>query len=108
MYAIYAYIDPQNHPNVGVYGIHGVSGICQCHQVFSLEHPHSIPPSLSVGPFGGLSDDANRALRGATERITPGVLAPIAGRSPPGQPPSGISGAMDGQMEKDGDSMRTF
>ena len=26
MYAIYAYIDPQNHPNVGRYGIHGVSG----------------------------------------------------------------------------------
>ena len=29
MYAIYAYIDPQNHPNVGKYTIHGVSGICQ-------------------------------------------------------------------------------
>ena len=27
MYAIYAYIDPSNHPNVGIYGIHGVSGI---------------------------------------------------------------------------------
>ena len=27
MYAIYAaYIDPQNHPNVGKYDIHGVSG----------------------------------------------------------------------------------
>ena len=26
MYAIYAYIDPQNHPNVGIYAIHGVSG----------------------------------------------------------------------------------
>ena len=25
MYAIYAYIDSQNHPNVGIYGIHGVS-----------------------------------------------------------------------------------
>ena len=25
MYAIYAYIDPQKHPNVGIYGIHGVS-----------------------------------------------------------------------------------
>ena len=24
--AIYAYIDPQNHPNVGKYTIHGVSG----------------------------------------------------------------------------------
>ena len=27
MYAIYAYIDPPNHPNVGIYDIHGVSGI---------------------------------------------------------------------------------
>ena len=27
MYAIYAYIDPQNHPNVGKYTIHGVSGL---------------------------------------------------------------------------------
>ena len=26
MYAIYAYIDPPNHPNVGIYGIHGVFG----------------------------------------------------------------------------------
>ena len=26
MYAIYAYIDPQNHPNVSIYGIHGVFG----------------------------------------------------------------------------------
>ena len=26
MYAIYAYIDPPNHPNVGKYGIHGASG----------------------------------------------------------------------------------
>ena len=26
MYGIYAYIDPPNHPNVGKYGIHGVSG----------------------------------------------------------------------------------
>ena len=24
---IYAYIDPPNHPNVGIYGIHGVSGM---------------------------------------------------------------------------------
>ena len=26
MYGIYAYIDPPNHPNVGIYDIHGVSG----------------------------------------------------------------------------------
>ena len=26
MYAIYAHIDPQNHSNVGIYGIHGASG----------------------------------------------------------------------------------
>ena len=29
MSAIQAYIDPQNHPNVGIYGIHGVSGLHQ-------------------------------------------------------------------------------
>ena len=28
MYAIYAYIDPPNHPNVGIYDIHGVFAIC--------------------------------------------------------------------------------
>ena len=27
MYGIYAYIDPSNHPNVDIYGIHGASGI---------------------------------------------------------------------------------
>ena len=27
MYAINTYIDPSNHPNVGIYGIHGVSGL---------------------------------------------------------------------------------
>ena len=27
MYPIYAYIDPPNHPNVDIYGIHGVFGI---------------------------------------------------------------------------------
>ena len=27
MFVIYAYIDPSNHPNVGKYAIHGVSGI---------------------------------------------------------------------------------
>ena len=26
MYAIYAYIDPSNHPNVGIYTIHGAFG----------------------------------------------------------------------------------
>ena len=30
MYATYADIDPQNHPNVGMYGIHGVSGAWKC------------------------------------------------------------------------------
>ena len=27
MYGIYAYIDPPNHPNVGIYSIHGVYGL---------------------------------------------------------------------------------
>ena len=29
MYGIYAYIDPPNHPNVGIYDIHGAFGHCQ-------------------------------------------------------------------------------
>ena len=33
MYAIYAYIDPPNHPNVGKYTIHGVFGTCGMMQV---------------------------------------------------------------------------
>ena len=27
MYAVYAYIDPSNHPSVGIYGIHGLHGV---------------------------------------------------------------------------------
>ena len=36
--AIYAYIDPQNHPNGGIYGIHGhgVSGYLQSKQPVRL------------------------------------------------------------------------
>ena len=34
MYTIYAYIDPQNHPNVGIYGIHGVSGVYVCNRMY--------------------------------------------------------------------------
>ena len=28
MYGLYAYIDPPNHHNVGIYGIHGAFGLC--------------------------------------------------------------------------------
>ena len=40
MYAVYAYIDPSNHPNVGIYTIHGVSGydICCSHVHPQLTH----------------------------------------------------------------------
>ena len=37
MYATYAYIDPQNHPNVSIYGIHGASG-----NIESLTHQYSV------------------------------------------------------------------
>ena len=37
MYAIYAYIDPSNHPNVGKYDIHGVSGIALISDSADLE-----------------------------------------------------------------------
>ena len=33
MYGIYAYINPPNHPNVGIYGIHGASGFTQSKSV---------------------------------------------------------------------------
>ena len=36
MYAIYAYIDPPNHPNVGIYSIHGAPGIGNEQQIQKL------------------------------------------------------------------------
>ena len=36
MHAIYAYINPQNHPNVGIYSIHGVPGFRLFHVVSVL------------------------------------------------------------------------
>ena len=38
MYAIYAYIDPLNHPNVSIYGIHGVFGISTIDQCKASMH----------------------------------------------------------------------
>ena len=46
MYAIYAYIDPSNHPNVGIYGIHGVYG--KEHLLGSAPH---LPPAPGLAPF---------------------------------------------------------
>ena len=34
---IYAYIDPPNHPNVGIYGIHGASGVDSWHGLVAAE-----------------------------------------------------------------------
>ena len=57
MYAINAYIDPENHPNVGIYGIHGVYGSCfssKTQKVLSPEVGNSTPefhvklPSLAI------------------------------------------------------------
>ena len=49
MYAIYAYIDPSNHPNVGKYTIHGVSGIyaVKCR---SSQTPQTTTPGLIGSP----------------------------------------------------------
>ena len=46
MYAIYDYIDPRNHPNVGIYGIHGVFEIYVCGQ--TIGHPciHGPPTNM--------------------------------------------------------------
>ena len=53
MYAIYAYIDPGNHPSVGIYAIHGVFGIevlQVVHDFSSNAHVflYSILPGLSL------------------------------------------------------------
>ena len=46
MYGIYAYIDPQNHPNVGIYGMHGVSG-SGMHYWSPLEDVNLAVPNLA-------------------------------------------------------------
>ena len=46
--AIYANIDPPNHPNVGIYGIHGVSGY---DVVVALQILH-LDPTLRVSGAG--------------------------------------------------------
>ena len=64
MYAICAYIDPANHPDVGIYGIHGVSG-----NWFSLEFMIRSAPLVHRAP----SLDALRLSVGllSTERLGP-------------------------------------
>ena len=54
MHAIYAYIDPQNSRNVGIYGIHGVSGIYSLlwHRP-SLGHSRSRLQETPVGQIQG-------------------------------------------------------
>ena len=44
MYAIYAYIDRPNHPNVSIYGIHGVFEMAVF--VFVVEGHRAKPPSV--------------------------------------------------------------
>ena len=52
MYAIYAYIDPQNHPNVGIYGIHGVSGIYIYNiYIYTYIDPSGTTPGLIGSPM---------------------------------------------------------
>ena len=47
MYAIYAYIDPSNHPNVGIYGIHGVFGYTNWDPLGAFVQQNSIAPFSS-------------------------------------------------------------
>ena len=73
MYAIYAYIDPPNHPNLGIYAIHGVSGIglglptCQRHPLSEL----SVRAASAAEPAPG-DDPRGRPLQ------EPGFV-PLAG-----------------------------
>ena len=41
MYGIYAYIDPSNHPNVDIYGIHGAFG----YYIFDMSFSGSLSKS---------------------------------------------------------------
>ena len=68
MYAIYAYIDPQNHPNVGIYGIHGVSGIRKGFAQFGTINP--ILPKAVRPPVAPTS----------TEPASVGTAAPVDGQ----------------------------
>ena len=68
MYAIYAYIDPQNHPNVGIYDRHGVSGfglqvlifhfhvMCAVHVLFRPSRVHSRCATASSRDSGPRND----------------------------------------------------
>ena len=53
MYAVYAYIDPSNHPNVGIYAIHGVFGneFFQCSWTASLSEQRD-PAAEEAHPGG--------------------------------------------------------
>ena len=66
MYAIYTYIDPQNHPNVGKYAKHGVSGI--------------VKPLLETVPRGGNATSAPWRTRCAKQmRTSPRRLELVMG-----------------------------
>ena len=48
MHAIYAYIDPPNHPNVCIHGIHGVSGMTLPQHPGDVHHTESLNPWFLV------------------------------------------------------------
>ena len=55
MYAIYAYIDPPNHPNVSIYGIHGVSGFgCVFARILPNGWIHLAPSHRPLPDLAGL------------------------------------------------------
>ena len=55
MYAIYAYIDPPNHPNVGKYAIHGVSGSNNHYNIrFPVDIFHPDPHTILLGQHSPL------------------------------------------------------
>ena len=64
--AIYAYIDPPNHPNVGIYGLHGVFGYGIVERsglsAFSWFHRiHHLTVLLVVRPGSTCRNDALQA-----------------------------------------------
>ena len=70
-----AYIDPQNHPNVGIFGIHGVSGIYQTTGLFYFADLSTNNSQVAPNRLRHRNPPKNRPIR-----QTP--LSPLSRRHP--------------------------
>ena len=72
MSVIYAYIDPSNHPNVGKYAIHGVSGtvtVTSCHSVFLRDELVACRRFNPCSPSASGWNDDDRATKTALSSV---------------------------------------